>query len=119
MRSPEKPRIVVAMPSPTVHRLCSREEWENARAAGSFEGGDTDRRDGFIHLSSIDQVAETARIYFPKFTNLWILDIDADALGAALRWERSRGGDVFPHCYGPIPVSAVRAARPYARETTR
>ena len=63
-----------------------------------------DRQDGFIHLSGADQVVETARRHFAGATGLTLLTVDPDRLGDALRWEPSRGGALFPHLYGPLPV---------------
>ena len=74
---------------------------------------DDDRRDGFLHLSARDQVVETARRHYADVAELWVLEIDAAALGDALTWERSRGGALFPHVHGEAPVAAVVAARPF------
>jgi uncharacterized protein (DUF952 family) len=75
-----------------------------------------DARDGFIHFSTAAQVAETAAKHFAGATDLMLVAVDADALGPALKWERSRGGALFPHLYAALPVSAVRWARPLPEE---
>lgn len=69
-----------------------------------------DAADGFIHFSTADQLGETLRRHFKDQTNLVALKVPVSALeGAELRWEPSRGGDLFPHLYGDLPVSAVDA----------
>jgi uncharacterized protein (DUF952 family) len=70
-----------------------------------------DVRDGFIHFSTAAQLAETAAKHFAGLTDLVLVAVDADALGAALKWEVSRGGALFPHLYGDLPLSAVRWSR--------
>lgn len=86
-----------------------RDDWTQALAAGVFEGSADDRRDGFIHFSTADQAPETARRRFAGRTGLVVLAVEAEPLGEALVWEPSRGGDLFPHLYAPLPVTAVSA----------
>jgi uncharacterized protein (DUF952 family) len=92
-----------------IYKILPRAEWEAARAAGSFEGSEVDRKDGYIHFSTAAQAAETARKWFAGQSDLVVLEVEGDDLGAALRWERSRGGDLFPHLYGPLPADKVLA----------
>jgi uncharacterized protein (DUF952 family) len=96
---------------PRIYKILSAAEWRAAEAAGRFEGSAVDHADGFIHFSDGAQAAETARRYFAGQADLVVLEVEADDLGPALKWEPSRGGDLFPHLYGPLPVSAVRVAR--------
>lgn len=91
----------------TVYRLLSASDWQRAQQAGAFAGTEHDRRDGFIHFSTAAQVAETAAKYYAGQTGLVLLAVDAAQLGAALRWEPSRGGALFPHLYAELPVDAV------------
>jgi uncharacterized protein (DUF952 family) len=91
-----------------IYKILSREEWILAQVAGVFEGSAADRRDGFIHFSTAAQAAETARRHFAGQSDLVILEVEAAELGAALRWEPSRGGDLFPHLYGLLPADRVR-----------
>ncbi|MCM0677357.1 DUF952 domain-containing protein [Micromonospora phytophila] len=93
-----------------IYKLLPTVEWDDALAAGHLTGTATDHQSGFIHLSGADQVVETARRVFTGVTGLTLLTVDPDRLGAALRWEPSRGGALFPHLYGPLPVPAVVAA---------
>jgi len=92
-----------------VYKILARGEWAVAVAGGSFEGSAVDLQDGFIHFSTAAQAQETARRHFAGQAGLVVLEVEADDLGAALRWEASRGGDLFPHLYGPLAVDRVRA----------
>jgi uncharacterized protein (DUF952 family) len=101
----------------TIYKLMTRGEWEAARATGSYRGSAHDLRDGYIHFSTAAQLGETARKYFSGVPGLILLTIDVEALeraspslGEKLRWEPSRGGDLFPHLYAELPASAVRNA---------
>lgn len=90
-----------------VFKLVDRVSWQAAAAAGVFAGSAVDRRDGFIHFSTAAQVRETAARHFAGQADLLVVAVDATALGDALRWEPSSGGSLFPHLYGPLPLSAV------------
>jgi uncharacterized protein (DUF952 family) len=92
-----------------IYKILARAEWTQAKAAGVFEGSAVDLADGFIHFSSAAQAAETARRHFAGQADLVVLEIEADDLGAALVWEPSRGGDLFPHLYGPLAADKVLA----------
>lgn len=93
-----------------IYKILSRSEWEAARALGRFDGSAVDARDGYIHFSTAAQAQETARRHFHGQDGLVVLEIEADDLGEALRWEPSRGGDLFPHLYGALDVARVRRA---------
>lgn len=90
-----------------IYKICTRAEWTEAVRAGSFRGSAVDRRDGYIHFSTAQQVAETATKYFAGLADLVLVLVDADLLGPGLKWESARGGALFPHLYGPLPVSAT------------
>lgn len=92
-----------------IYKLLPSAEWAAAQASGRFDGSAVDRRDGFIHFSARDQVVETAGRHFADESGLTLLTVDPQRLGAALRWEPSRGGALFPHLYAPLPVDAVVA----------
>ena len=100
----------------TIYKICERAAWHAARRAGVYRGSDVDRRDGFIHFSNAAQVAETAAKHFAGQTDLMLVAVDDDTLGEALKWERSRGGDLFPHLYAALSVAAVRWVRPLPDE---
>jgi uncharacterized protein (DUF952 family) len=94
-----------------IYHMCRREEWEAARASGAYPGSSQDVADGFIHFSTAEQIAESARRHRAGQNGLVLLAADPHLLGEALRWETSRSGKLFPHLYGPLPVAAVRWAR--------
>lgn len=83
-----------------------------ARTLGQYFGSDDDARDGFIHFSTAAQARATAAKHFAGQDGLMLLAVDAAALGEQLKWEPSRGGDLFPHLYRPLPASAVEASWP-------
>lgn len=94
-----------------IYKILSRTEWAAARAVGRFTGSSIDRSDGFIHFSTAAQAQETARRHFAGQDDLVVLEVEADDLAPALKWEPSRGGDLFPHLYGELPADCVRAVR--------
>jgi len=95
-----------------IYKILPRSEWRAARQLGFFEGSAVDRQDGFIHFSTGAQAQETARRHFAGQDDLVVLEVSADDLGPALKWEPSRGGDLFPHLYGTLAAGDVRAVRP-------
>ena len=86
-------------------------EWRQMGQQGEFGGSAADRRDGFIHLSAAHQVRETAARHFAGQSDLMLVAVRDDSL-ADLRWEVSRGGDLFPHVFGVLPMTAVAWAQP-------
>ena len=100
----------------TIYKICARPEWQETQRNGRYCGSAVDRRDGFIHFSTAMQARETAAKHFAGQTGLMLVAVDADALGAALKWEPSRGGALFPHLYGAMPLAAVRWAKPLPDE---
>jgi uncharacterized protein (DUF952 family) len=90
-----------------IYHVCKADEWEAARRAGRYPGSSQDQADGFIHFSSGAQVVESVAKHRAAQEGLVILEVDAPALGALLRWEPSRGGALFPHLYDDLPPSAV------------
>ncbi len=92
-----------------VFKIATRVAWEASCKRGIFAGSHDDRRDGFIHLSTPHQLAGTLAKYFKDQVDLMLIAFDADALGIDLRWERSRGGDLFPHLFAPLQTAAARA----------
>lgn len=92
-----------------LYKVLSRDEWQKAEADGVFRGSGIDLSDGFIHLSSSEQVVDTVRLYFAGADDLVLVAVDADAVSETLKWEASRGGALFPHIYGDLPLSAVSA----------
>lgn len=100
---------------PTLYRIVSASDWESIQKHKTFYGSADDRRDGFIHLSSAEQVRETAARHYGGQTGLMLLFLSSDALvqpPGALRWEVSRGGALFPHWYAPLPLDLVHRVEP-------
>ena len=91
-----------------IYKILGRKAWETAVAAGRFDGAAIDLADGYIHLSTADQAAETARRHFRGQADLVLVAFDAADFGPALRWEPSRGGQLFPHVYGSIDPGLAR-----------
>jgi uncharacterized protein (DUF952 family) len=92
---------------PRIYKICPASAWREAERQGVYRGSADDARDGFIHFSTASQVAETARKHFLGQTGLFLVEVDADALGETLRWERSRNDELFPHLYGELDLGAV------------
>lgn len=88
------------------YKLVDRAEWEAALATGVYDGSAVDRADGYIHMSTAAQLAGTARRHYAGRTDLVLVEVALAPLGEALKWEASRGGDLFPHLFGPLPASA-------------
>ena len=95
-----------------VYKICTEADWAAAQRNGALPPSADDRRDGFIHLSSGAQVAATAAKHFAGAEDLVLLAVESDRIRSDLEWERSRGGDLFPHLHAPLPVEAVAWARP-------
>lgn len=95
-----------------IYKICPVPLWKAAERTGVFRGSEVDRRDGFIHFSSADQVVETAGKHFGGQNRLLLVCIDSAKLGARLKWEPSRGGALFPHLYGDLDLTAVMRVEP-------
>ncbi len=95
-----------------IYKICEAELWREAERRGEFAGSGVDLADGYVHFSTSGQVAETAARHFAGKRDLVIVAVDAGLLGPALKWEPSRGGALFPHLYGNLPMSAVRWVKP-------
>lgn len=94
-----------------IYHMCLRQEWEVAVKSGVYAGSAQDRADGFIHFSTAEQLPQSARKHRMGQTGLVLLAVNPQALGDSLRWEPSRGGALFPHLYGTLPLSAVLSVR--------
>jgi uncharacterized protein (DUF952 family) len=94
-----------------IYKICPAALWREAERAGEFAGAGIDLKDGYIHFSAADQVTETAAKHFAGQDDLVLIAVEADTLGGMLKWEPSRGGALFPHLYGSLPLSAVRLVR--------
>lgn len=90
-----------------IFKIFRRPEWDAFRAAGVSAGAPIDLADGFIHFSTAAQVAETAAKHFAAESDLVLLALHSSHLGPALKWEPSRGGQLFPHLYRPLRLDDV------------
>ena len=95
-----------------IYKILTADQWADLQATGQTPGAPIDVADGFVHFSTAEQVAETAAKHFAGQDGLQLLALEADALGAALKWEPSRGGALFPHLYGPLTLADVTWSRP-------
>ncbi|MCG7394829.1 DUF952 domain-containing protein [Microvirga sp. ACRRW] len=95
-----------------IYKISPESLWREAERLNSFGGAPIDIQDGYLHFSTENQVRETATRHFAGQGDLLLIAIDADKLGSALRYEPSRGGDLFPHLYAPLALSAVLWVKP-------
>jgi uncharacterized protein (DUF952 family) len=86
--------------------------WQAALDKGVFEGAEVDRADGYIHFSTAQQLEQTAAKHFAGQNDLVLISIESATLGKDLRWEPSRGGDLFPHLYAHFTPQQIHAAHP-------
>lgn len=94
--------------SSIIYKILRPAEWKVAATANEFAGAPVDLADGFIHFSTATQVEETAKRHFSDTDRIFVLAIGADQLPQGqLKWEKSRGGELFPHLYGPLPMASV------------
>jgi len=91
--------------SAVAYKLVDRAEWTAAMAAGAYAGSAVDLADGYIHMSTAAQLAETARRHYAGKQDLVLVEVELAPLGATLKWEASRGGDLFPHLFAPLPAA--------------
>ena len=93
----------------TIYKICPASQWREAEKHGVYRGSADDARDGYIHFSTAGQLAGTLARHYRGQSGLFLVTVEADRLGDALRWEPSRGGDLFPHLYGELDMGAVTA----------
>jgi uncharacterized protein (DUF952 family) len=95
-----------------IYKIVSADLWQAAEKAGTFAGAGIDLADGYIHLSTGVQAKRTAELYFHGQPNLLLVAVDGESLGEPLKYEPSRGGDLFPHLYGTLPLTSVLWVKP-------
>jgi uncharacterized protein (DUF952 family) len=101
-----------------IYKIVPQALWRAAEALAEFAGAPVDLADGFIHFSTAAQVRETAAKHFAGEADLLLVTVEAERLGDALKWEPSRGGDLFPHLYAPLQLAHVLQVDPLPlRET--
>ncbi len=94
------------------YKIIDAAAWAEAKTSGLFKGAAIDLKDGYIHLSTAAQARETARLHFAGIENLLLVAIDESVVARDLKWEASRGGQLFPHVYGVIDPTQILWARP-------
>ncbi|MDE2446828.1 MAG: DUF952 domain-containing protein [Alphaproteobacteria bacterium] len=95
-----------------LYKIIDADAWRKAVAAGVFTGAAIDLTDGYIHLSTAAQARDTARLHFAGASNLMLVAIDEAVVARVLKWEPSRGGQLFPHVYGTLDPALILWARP-------
>lgn len=95
-----------------IYHLAREAGWRDATRSGTYTGTAEDRADGYLHFSTADQVAGSAAKHRRGETGIILVAVDTERLGDALRWERSRGGALFPHLYGALPMASVLWSKP-------
>ena len=97
-------------------KVLTTPEKDALEAEGSFAGAQVDKSDGYIHLSTAAQLTETVDKHFGGQDGLWVAEVDLAVVADQIRWEPSRGGQLFPHLYGDLPLDAVVAYSPLERD---
>ncbi len=90
-----------------IYKITPQSEWQNAVETGVFAGAAIDLKDGYIHFSTASQVPTTAALHFAGQNDLLLVAVDGNMLGDTLKFEPSRGGELFPHLYAALPLDAV------------
>jgi len=103
------------MPERIAYKIFTNAEFQSFTRDRTFAGSPADIADGFIHLSTATQLEGTLARHYPARTDIILAAIDLSSLGAAVRWEESRGRQSFPHLYGRLPLAAVIGAGPVRR----
>lgn len=100
-----------------IYKIATAAEWSDAIAKGNYEGSLDDKRDGFIHLSQQHQLSGTLEKHFKGKRDLVLIAFEAAVLRSNLKWEQSRGGELFPHLYSSLPVSVALWERPLPKNS--
>jgi len=100
----------------TAYKVLTADQMATLEQDGTFAGAPVDVADGYIHLSTAAQLTETVDRHFPDQTDLHIAAVDLGSFGGSLKWEESRGGQLFPHLYGPLLLETVIAYGPLDRD---
>jgi uncharacterized protein (DUF952 family) len=103
------------MPDRIAYKVMLAAELEQMQRDGLFRGSPADIADGYIHLSCGSQLAATLDKHFGGISSLMLAAVDLSRLGDAVRWEPSRGGQLFPHICGVLPIDAVVSVLPVVR----
>ncbi|WP_066780989.1 DUF952 domain-containing protein [Sphingomonas sp. CCH5-D11] len=100
----------------TAYKVLTGEQMAALERDGTFAGAPVDVQDGYVHLSTAAQLTETVDKHFAGQDDLHVAAVDLEALGEKIRWEESRGGQLFPHLYGALTLDTLVAYSPLERE---
>jgi len=100
----------------TAYKVLTADEMAALERDGTFAGAPVDVADGYIHLSTADQLTATVDKHFAGRSDLHVAAVDLGSFGESLKWEESRGGELFPHLYAPLPLETVIAYGPLERD---
>ncbi len=98
---------MVKQPGSFVYKILSASDWNRAEQLG-YTQTDLDEGDGYVHLSTREQVSETLQLHYKGQTGVGLFEFALDDIENAIRWESSRGGQLFPHLYGRLHLSKAR-----------
>lgn len=104
------------MTGPVAYKVLTGAQLAELMRSGCFAGAPVDLADGYIHMSTAAQLGETVDRHFAGQADLAVAAVDLAAFGAAVKWEPSRGGQLFPHLYAPLTLDSVLAHGPLERE---
>ena len=90
-----------------IYKIMRADLWQEAQEGGVVPGMPIDLEDGYMHFSTASQLRETLRLHFRGQADLMLLGVPVSELGDDLRWEPSRGGELFPHLYGPLRTDQI------------
>ena len=99
----------------TAYKVLTAEQMATLERDGCFQWAPVDLADGYVHLSTADQLTETVDKHFAGQSDLHVAAVDLGSFGESLKWEESRGGQLFPHLYGPLLLETVVAYGPLER----
>lgn len=89
-----------------VYKILSEPDWQVAEHLGYTQTA-LDEGDGYVHLSTRQQVAETLSLHYPGHINVRLLEYIVEEMAGPVRWEESRGGQLFPHLYAALRIDAA------------
>ncbi|USU09252.1 DUF952 domain-containing protein [Sphingomonadaceae bacterium OTU29MARTA1] len=100
----------------TAYKVLTAEQMAALERDGTFPGAPVDLSDGYLHMSTAAQLSETVDKHFAGQSDLHVAAVDLGSFGDSLKWEESRGGQLFPHLYGPLLLETVIAYSPLERD---
>ncbi len=90
-----------------VYKIVTTGLWLQAQERNIVPPMPVDQADGYMHFSTAPQLSQTLALHFAGKSDIMLLAVKTSLLAGDLKWEVSRGGDLFPHLYGVLPSQAV------------